>query len=86
MFDEHKNSVVSIIKWFFWATVIGLIVGVLDALFLKILDAAITYRNGIPLFYLGLPFVLYGVAVLGRKVAKRDTDYSTDAVINKINS
>ena len=30
MFDEHKNSVISIIKWFFWATVIGLIVGVLD--------------------------------------------------------
>ena len=86
MFDEHKNSVISIIKWFFWATVIGLIVGVLDALFLKILDAAITWRNGIPLFYLGLPFVLYAVALLGRKTAKRHTDYSTDAVINRINS
>ena len=86
MFDEHKNSVISIIKWFFWATVIGLVVGVLDALFLKALDAAITFRQDIPLFYIGLPFVLYGVAVLGRKVAKRDIDYSTDAVINKINS
>ena len=86
MLTEHKSNVVNIIKWFFLATVIGAIVGVLDALFLTSLDDAIRLRNTIPLFYLGLPFVLYGVAVLGRKVAKRHKDYSTDAVINKINS
>ena len=67
------------------ATVIGALVGVLDAAFLKILDASIEWRNGIPLFYLGLPVFLYIVALLGRKTAKRDKDFSTDAVINKIN-
>lgn len=86
MLSEHKSNVINIIKWFFLATVIGCIVGVLDALFLKILDKAINFRNGIPLFYLGLPFVLYGVAILGRKTARRHKDYTTDAVINKINS
>ncbi len=86
MLTEHKSNVINIIKWFFLATGIGCIVGVLDAVFLKMLDGAITFRNTIPMFYLGLPFVLYGVALLARKVAKRDKDYSTDAVINKINS
>lgn len=86
MLGEHKNNVISIIKWFVLATVIGCIVGVLDALFLTILDKAIAFRNGIPLFYLGLPFILYGVALLGRKVARRHKDYTTDSVINKINS
>ena len=86
MLNEHKNNVISIIKWFLLASAVGCVVGVLDAAFLKILDRAISFRNGIPLFYILLPFVLYGVALLGRKVAKRHTDYSTDAVINKINS
>ena len=86
MLDEHKNSVISIIKWFLLATVIGCIVGVLDAAFLTVLDHAINFRNGIALFYLPLPFVLYAVALLGRKTARRHKDYSTDAVINKINS
>lgn len=86
MLTEHKNNVIDIIKWFFLATVIGAIVGVLDALFLKILDASINFRNTIPLFYLPLPFVLYAVALLGAKTARRHKDYTTDAVINKINS
>ncbi|HAM42332.1 MAG TPA: hypothetical protein DCP52_00600, partial [Elusimicrobia bacterium] len=59
------------------ATVIGALVGVLDAAFLKILDASIAWRNGIPLFYLGLPVFLYIVALLGRKTAKGDKDFST---------
>ncbi len=86
MLNEHKNNVISIIKWFFLSTVIGGIVGILDAVFLTVLDKAIAFRNGIPMFYIGLPFILYGVALLGRKAAKRHQDYSTDAVINKINS
>ena len=86
MLDEHKNSVINIIKWFFLATAVGVVVGVLDAVFLKLLDGAIAYRNGVPYFYFGLPLVLYVVAVLAHKTAKKDKDFSTDAVINKINS
>ncbi|WP_428041691.1 chloride channel protein [Candidatus Avelusimicrobium fimicolum] len=86
MLDEHRTNFINIVKWFLLATVIGALVGVLDAAFLKILDASIEWRNGIPLFYLGLPVFLYIVALLGRKTAKRDKDFSTDAVINKINA
>ncbi|MCQ2410197.1 MAG: chloride channel protein [Elusimicrobiaceae bacterium] len=86
MFDEPKNNVVRIIKWFVLATLIGVVVGTLDALFLKALDASIRWRNTIPYFYLGLPLALYVVALLSRKVAPRHKDYSTDAVIHKINA
>ena len=57
----------------------------LDALFLKILEKSLALRNQIPLFYLALPLALYVVALLSRRVAPRHKDFSTDAVIHKIN-
>ncbi len=83
--DEQTYSVINIIKWFFLATVTGIIVGILDAAFLKLLDSSISWRNNIPYFYLGLPLSLYVVALLSRRVASRHKDYSTDAVLKKIN-
>lgn len=85
MFNDGKNSVLNILKWFILATGVGVVVGVLDAAFLKALDASLHFRNQIPLFYLGLPLALYVVAVLSRKVAPKHKDFSTDAVIHKIN-
>ncbi len=76
----------NIIKWFFLSTLIGVIVGVVDAIFLKTLDAAIGWRSRWPLYFVGLPFFLYIIWLLARKAAPQAQDYSTDAVINKINS
>lgn len=86
MFKRHKSSFWNIVKWFFLSTFIGVVVGVVDAVFLKSLDKAITWRNQYPLYFLGLPFFLYIVWLLARKTAPQAQDYSTDAVINKINS
>lgn len=86
LLDEPTHNVVSIIKWFLLATFVGVVVGALDAVFLKALDRSIAWRNTIPYFYLGLPLALYVVAVLSRKAAPHHKDYSTDAVLNKINA
>lgn len=86
MLEEPRNNVLHIIKWFLLGTFIGVIVGGLDAVFLKTLDYSIALRNKVPYFYLGLPLALYVVALLSRRTAPRHKDYSTDAVINKINS
>ncbi|MBR3898964.1 MAG: hypothetical protein IKJ44_01675, partial [Elusimicrobiaceae bacterium] len=59
MFKARESSFWSIIKWFFLATFIGAMVGVVDALFLKALDGAIAWRNQFPLFYVSLPFSMY---------------------------
>ncbi len=86
MLDDSAHSLLRILKWLVLATLIGLIVGVLDAAFLKLLDVAIGARNTVPCFYVALPFVLYIVALLSRKIAKAHKDYSTDAVIKRINA
>ncbi len=86
MFTHQKNNVLHIIKWFTLATLVGVIVGVLDAAFLKMLDAAIGWRNTVPFFYLGLPLFLYLGVLLSRHTFPKDRDYTTDAVIDKINS
>ena len=86
MLDESAHSVLHIIKWFILATLVGIVVGTLDAAFLKLLDRALQLRNHVELFYLPLPFALYAIAVLSRKVAPRDKDYSTDDVIQNINN
>jgi H+/Cl- antiporter ClcA len=85
MLDESTHSVLHIIKWFVLATIIGVVIGVMDAAFLQLLDGALTLRNQIPLFYLALPFSLYIVALCARKWQKQHRDYTTDAVIHKIN-
>ncbi len=86
MFRYPQNNFWNIVKWFFLATCIGIAVGVLDALFLKALDAAILWRNHFPLYFLGLPFFLYVIWLLSRRVAPQAQDYSTDAVIHRINA
>ena len=86
MLDDSARSLFHIVKWLVLATLIGVVVGALDAAFLKLLDLAIGTRNTVPCFYVALPFTLYGVALLSRKIAKQHKDYSTDAVIKRINT
>ena len=86
MLDDSAQSFIHICKWLILATLVGIIVGALDAAFLKLLDLSIGTRNTVPYFYVALPFALYVVALLSRKVAKPHKDYSTDAVIKRINT
>jgi len=85
MLDESANSVLHIIKWFVLATIIGAVVGVLDAAFLQMLDNSLAARNRLPLFYFSLPVSLYIVALCARKWKPQHHDYTTDAVIHNIN-
>ncbi len=80
------HNLVQIFKWLVLSTLVGVVVGVLDGAFLNLLDLALGTRNRVPCFYVGLPFALYAVAFLSRKVAKAHKDYSTDAVIKRINA
>lgn len=86
MLKGRQNSFLNIVKWFFLSTFIGVTVGTVDALFLKTLDKAIHWRNQFPLYYIGLPFFLYVIYLLAHKAAPKEQDYSTDAVIEKINT
>lgn len=81
-----QNRIISMVKWFVLATLVGGVVGVVDAVFLKALDYSISWRNQFPYYFIGLPIFLYLIYVLARKTAPKDIDYSTDDVIDKINT
>ena len=86
MLDDSAHSLLHIIKWFALATLVGAVVGVMDSFFLKMLDLALNTQKGVPYSFVALPFVLYVVTLLSRKVVKAHKDYSTDAVIKRINT
>lgn len=86
MLHVQQNSFVNLMKWFALALLVGVLVGVMDTLFLKALDKSLHYTGQFPLYYLALPFGLYVVYLLSRRTAPHDVDYSTDDVIDKINS
>ena len=86
MLNLRQNNFINILKWFTLATFIGAIVGAVDAVFLKALDSSIHWRDQFPLYFIGLPFFLYIIYLLARKTAPKDIDYTTDDVIDKINT
>jgi H+/Cl- antiporter ClcA len=86
MLDDSTRNVIHIVKWFFLATAIGVIVGGMDAAFLKLLDGVLALRQGCAYYYFLLPFALYIIARLAYKTAQKHRDFSTDSVIHKINA
>lgn len=86
MINIRQNNFTYILKWLFLASLIGIVVGCVDAVFLKVLDHTLAWRSRFSLYYIGLPLSLYIVYVLARKLAPHEIDYSTDAVIEKINT
>ncbi|ACC98712.1 Chloride channel [Elusimicrobium minutum Pei191] len=86
MFKDQRGVFLNIIKWFILSTAIGAIVGVAAAAFLFILDHSISTTTSFPFYYVGLPFVFILTSFLSKRVFPKDTDFSTDAAINKINA
>lgn len=82
---RRKIAFWSILKWFFWATVIGIIVGCFNALFLHLLSKSIHLTNSCQYYYLFLPIALYIVNHLARKIYPEDKGFSTNAAIASIN-
>lgn len=81
----RKIAFFNILKWFFASTLIGIIVGIFNAMFLKLLGTSLSFTNKFPYYYFALPIGLYIVNILARKVYPRDTDFSTNDAIASIN-
>ena len=82
---RRKIAFFSILKWFLAATVIGIIVGFFNALFLNLLSRSINFTNSYKFYYLFLPFALMLVNYLANKVYPKDKGFSTNAAIASIN-
>lgn len=82
---RRKIAFWSILKWFFWATVIGVVVGCFNALFLHLLSKSIKFTNSYHYYYIFLPFALLLVNYLANKIYPKDKGFSTNAAIASIN-
>lgn len=82
---RRRIAFFSILKWFFAATIIGVIVGFFNALFLNLLSTSIKFTNSYQYYFLFLPFVLVIVNYLARKIYPQDKGFSTNEAIASIN-
>ena len=81
---QRKITFFNILKWFLLALLVGIIVGICNALFLKLLEFSIGVTNQFEYYFLVLPFALYLVNKLA-KISPKDNDYSTNQAIASIN-
>ncbi len=81
---QRKIAFFNIFKWFLLALLVGIIVGICNAMFLKLLEFSIGVTNQFEYYFLILPFALYFVNRLA-KMSPKDNDYSTNQAIASIN-
>lgn len=82
---RRRIAFFNIFKWFLASVFIGAVVGVFNAMFLKLLSAALCVSNAYPLYFLMLPVGLLIVNHLAVNTFPQDKDYSTNDAIAAIN-
>jgi len=71
-------------KWFFFATLLGVVVGIATTLFLKALDFALSWSRARDHYYFSLPVILLLTAVISRRLFPKADVESTDKAIEYI--
>jgi len=83
---EQAILFINVIKWFFFASLIGIIVGLSTTFFLKILKRSIITVGHYPYYFLLLPIGLFVVSLIAYYFYPQAQDYTTDKVIESINN
>jgi H+/Cl- antiporter ClcA len=81
---EESVLFVSLLKWIFLSSLVGIIVGLATAVFLKILHAGIALTTPHPYFFCLLPSGLFLSALLVKYVAGEARGYGTEKVIESV--
>jgi H+/Cl- antiporter ClcA len=83
-FVEHRNIFLNIIKWVILAVVIGIAVGLLSTLFLKVLKVSTSFANGYEYYFLALPITFVICSWLINKLAPQSKGHGTEKVIEAV--
>lgn len=83
-FTEETILLVSIIKWVFLATLIGIIVGLSTTVFLKLLNWSRLFGSNFPYYFLLLPLALFLSAAIIKYLAPDAEGHGTEKVIEAI--
>ena len=83
-FAEEIILFISIIKWVFLATVVGIIVGLSTTLFLKLLNWSRLFGSNYPYYFLLLPVALFLSAAIIKYLAPDAEGHGTEKVIEAV--
>ena len=81
---EQAVLFISIMKWVFLATIIGIVVGLSTTVFLKILNWSRLLSNTFPYYFLLLPAALFLSAAIIKYLAPDAEGHGTEKVIEAI--
>jgi len=87
LIEEQSVLFISVLKWFFLASITGAVVGLSTTLFLKGLDKAITLAGSIgPHYFLLLPLALLISALLVKYLAPEAEGHGTEKIIDAVHN
>jgi H+/Cl- antiporter ClcA len=81
---EQSVMFISITKWFFLATGVGIIVGFSTSIFLKALEAGISFTDRYPYSFLLLPLALFFSSILIKYLSPEAEGHGTEKVIESV--
>jgi H+/Cl- antiporter ClcA len=81
---EGSVLFISIIKWLFLASCVGVIVGFSTSVFLKLLEMSTTFTSGFNYYFLLLPFALFSSSLIVRYLAPDAQGHGTEKVIEAV--
>jgi len=81
---EESVLFISIIKWLFLASCVGVIVGLSTSVFLKLLEMSTTFTAGFKYYFFLLPFALFLSALIVRYLAPDAKGHGTEKVIEAV--
>lgn len=82
--EEPTVLFISILKWVFLASVIGVIIGSATSIFLKVLNWSIIFTGNYKFYFLSLPVVLFISSVLVKYLAPDAEGHGTEKVIEAV--
>ena len=81
---ESTVIFISVLKWVFLATIVGVIVGISTTIFIKLLNISIAYTSANSYYYLLLPVAFFLSALLVDILAKDAAGHGTEKVIEAV--
>ncbi len=81
---EQSVLFISIVKWFFLASCVGVIVGASTYVFVEILNYCTTYTGQFKYYFLLLPFALFLSSLIIRRFAPEAKGHGTEKVIEAV--
>jgi H+/Cl- antiporter ClcA len=83
-FIEESVLFISILKWLFLASCVGILVGLSTTFFLKVLEASSRFAGGFKYYFLLLPAALFMSSLIVRYLAPEAEGHGTEKVIEAV--